>query len=232
MSDWMDELERLGALRDKGLLSDEEFDMGKQKILSSERQLVDQHEVSEDSKNVRNDSIVRYDLSKLSPAVRKMIFESLDEAKINFEISGSDPSKDPMVVSKQSEERVDQIITFWEEWGDEMVTDAKRAEAAQQGDLNATICELCGNSPAAEIVLRRTVGMVLVMSNYQAQLVLCETCGESATKEFQKQTALKGWTSLYSAALNPFYIAGNAKNRRKHKRTLQELEQKNFRTGF
>ena len=43
MSDWMDELERLGALRDKGLLSDEEFDMGKQKILSSERQLVDQH---------------------------------------------------------------------------------------------------------------------------------------------------------------------------------------------
>ncbi len=228
----MDELERLGALRDKGLLSDEEFDMGKQKILSSERQLVDQHEVSEDSKNVRNDSIVRYDLSKLSPAVRKMIFESLDEAKINFEISGSDPSKDPMVVSKQSEERVDQIITFWEEWGDEMVTDAKRAEAAQQGDLNATICELCGNSPAAEIVLRRTVGMVLVMSNYQAQLVLCETCGESATKEFQKQTALKGWTSLYSAALNPFYIAGNAKNRRKHKRTLQELEQKNFRTGF
>ena len=181
---------------------------------------------------MRNDSIVRYDLSKLSPAVRKMIFESLDEAKINFEISGSDPSKDPMVVSKQSEERVDQIITFWEEWGDEMVTDAKRAEAAQQGDLNATICELCGNSPAAEIVLRRTVGMVLVMSNYQAQLVLCETCGESATKEFQKQTALKGWTSLYSAALNPFYIAGNAKNRRKHKRTLQELEQKNFRTGF
>ncbi len=221
MSDWMDELERLGALRDKGLLSDEEFDMGKQKILSSERQLVDQHEVSEDSKNVRNDSIVRYDLSKLSPAVRKMIFESLDEAKINFEISGSDPSKDPMVVSKQSEERVDQIITFWEEWGDEMVTDAKRAEAAQQGDLNATICELCGKSPAAEIVLRRTVGMVLVMSNYQAQLVLCETCGESATKEFQKQTALKGWTSLYSAALNPFYIAGNAKNRRKHKRTLE-----------
>tara|TARA_B100000073_G_C23588832_1_gene515427 strand:- start:161 stop:859 length:699 start_codon:yes stop_codon:yes gene_type:complete len=232
MSDWMDELERLGALRDKGLLSDEEFDIAKQRILSSESQLVDQHGVSEDPKNVRNDSIVRYDLSKLSPVVRKMIFESLDEAKINFEISGPDPSKDPMEISKQNEERVDQIITFWEEWGDEMITDAKRAEAAQQGDLNATICELCGNSPAAEIVLRRTVGMVLVMSNYQAQLVLCETCGESATKEFQKQTALKGWTSLYSAALNPFYIAGNAKNRRKHKRTLQELEQKNFRTGF
>ena len=52
------------------------------------------------------------------------------------------------------------------------------------------------------------------------------------TKEFQKQTALKGWTSLYSAALNPFYIAGNAKNRRQHKRTLQELEGKNFRAGF
>ncbi len=35
MADWMDELERLAELRDKGLLSDEEFEVKRQEILNS-----------------------------------------------------------------------------------------------------------------------------------------------------------------------------------------------------
>tara|TARA_X000001036_G_scaffold308015_1_gene286668 strand:+ start:213 stop:911 length:699 start_codon:yes stop_codon:yes gene_type:complete len=232
MSDWMDELERLAELHAKGILSQEEFDVEKQKLLSGKDQTLIDSEVNEPENRESNNQRIRYDLSELDAVVRKMIFTSLEEAQIDFEIAGTDPSKDPMEINKQNEDQVDEIIAEWEDWGDRMSSDAQRAQLAQQGDLNSTTCELCGDSPAAEIVLRRTVGMVLVMSNYQSQLVLCESCGESATKEFQKQTALKGWTSLYSAALNPFYIASNAKNRRKHKKTLEELEGKNFRIGF
>tara|TARA_B100000131_G_C17734728_1_gene458428 strand:- start:190 stop:456 length:267 start_codon:yes stop_codon:yes gene_type:complete len=37
MTDWMEELERLGELRKKGLLSDEEFEMKKSQLLSSKQ---------------------------------------------------------------------------------------------------------------------------------------------------------------------------------------------------
>ena len=37
MTDWMEELERLGELREKGLLSDEEFEAKKSELLSSEQ---------------------------------------------------------------------------------------------------------------------------------------------------------------------------------------------------
>ena len=33
MSDWMDNLERLGALRDKGLITEEEFEAERNKLL-------------------------------------------------------------------------------------------------------------------------------------------------------------------------------------------------------
>ena len=246
MSEWMDRLERLGGLRDKGLITEEEFENERNKILPSNTsfpsQIQENTQESIDeapnpltrtaSETKSSNPKVRYDMSELDAVVRKMIFTSLEEAQIDFEIKGTDPSIDPLEINKQNEDQVDEIIAEWEDWGDQMQSDAQRAHQAQQGDLNSTTCELCGDSPAAEIVLRRTVGMVVVMSNYQTQLVLCESCGESATKEFQKQTALKGWTSLYSAALNALYIAGNAKNRRQHKKTLQELEEKNFRAGF
>ena len=35
MTDWMEELERLGELREKGLLSDEEFEAKKSELISS-----------------------------------------------------------------------------------------------------------------------------------------------------------------------------------------------------
>lgn len=37
MDDWMEELERLGELREKGLLSDEEFETKKSQLLSSKQ---------------------------------------------------------------------------------------------------------------------------------------------------------------------------------------------------
>jgi len=37
MADWMEELERLGELREKGLLSEEEFETKKSQLLSSKQ---------------------------------------------------------------------------------------------------------------------------------------------------------------------------------------------------
>jgi hypothetical protein len=40
-------------------------------------------------------------------------------------------------------------------------------------------------------------------------------------KDFQKQTAIKGWLGIWSVVSNPVVMATNAKNRRKHRKVLQ-----------
>jgi hypothetical protein len=85
-----------------------------------------------------------------------------------------------------------------------------------------TPCEVCGERPAARIKLKRGVGMVLVAKTYTAEVTLCAGCAASATSEFQKKTALQGWTSPRSALANPFYMASNAVNKARHKRDLRD----------
>jgi len=85
-----------------------------------------------------------------------------------------------------------------------------------------TVCESCGGSPAARIKLKRGVGLVLLARTYTADVNLCDTCAAAATSEFQKKTAIQGWTSPRSALVNPFIIASNAVNRAKHKKRLRE----------
>ncbi len=82
-------------------------------------------------------------------------------------------------------------------------------------------CQSCGKSPAAKIKLRRGVGMVLVARTYTSEATLCDTCAALITSEYQRKTAVQGWTSPRSALANPFYIASNAVNRSRHKRGLK-----------
>lgn len=84
-----------------------------------------------------------------------------------------------------------------------------------------TACDLCGQRPAARIKLKRGVGMVLVAKTYTAEANLCANCAASVTSEFQKKTALQGWTSPRSALTNPFFLASNAVNKARHNRDLR-----------
>jgi len=84
-------------------------------------------------------------------------------------------------------------------------------------------CEICGERPAASIDLRRQVGMVVVMRQYSATAVLCEGCAKKAYTEFQKSTALKGWTGVKSALMNPVVIGANAVNKKRHKDRIRKF---------
>lgn len=84
-----------------------------------------------------------------------------------------------------------------------------------------TTCDMCGQRPAARIKLKRGVGMVLVAKTYTTEANLCANCAASATSEFQKKTALQGWTSPRSALTNPIFLASNAVNKARHNRDLR-----------
>lgn len=164
------------------------------------------------------DQTLRYDFSELDAIVRTMVITSLEEAEIAHEFED-----DILSVGRKDEADVDEIITTWEDWGEqqrEMRTHGEQAIApgATPGEKR---CELCSSSPAALITLRRQVGMIIVRSHYQSQLVLCDACGSALTKEFQKQTALKGWTGVLAAMTNPFVLASNARQRSKHRQALE-----------
>ena len=164
-------------------------------------------------------SPLRYDCSELDAVIRKLIINSLEDAEIAFEFDNNILS-----VDGQYETVVDDVIATWEAWGEEqraLQAQGKRAlrPDAQPGER---FCENCGSSPAAPIRLRRQVGLVFVRTFYQSQLVLCDSCGQALTKEFQKQTALKGWTGVVSAMINPFMLAANARQRSKHRQTLKD----------
>jgi hypothetical protein len=83
-------------------------------------------------------------------------------------------------------------------------------------------CEACGRSPAAPIKLKRNVGLVVVHRTVTAQAMLCSGCADAATKQFQRQTLAKGWTSPRSALANPATMVGNAFRKRRHERTIRD----------
>jgi hypothetical protein len=83
-------------------------------------------------------------------------------------------------------------------------------------------CEACGRAPAAPIKLKRNVGLVVVHRTITAEAMLCADCAEAATKQFQRQTLAKGWTSPRSALANPATMVGNAFRKRRHERTIRD----------
>jgi Zn-dependent membrane protease YugP len=69
--------------------------------------------------------------------------------------------------------------------------------------------------------------MVPVFRSVALIVILIVTSGAAAQraaeayKQFQKSTAIKGWTGVRSALMNPIVLGTNAVNRNKHRRKLQ-----------
>ncbi len=165
---------------------------------------------------------VRYDLSALDAAERFAILNYLEGSDISRQFEDG-----VLTIGRADEAAVDQIIEEAEEWGEQEREYRQQAATVLAGGASPDEMrcggfdvEYCGNSPAAELVLRRLVGQVIVGTSYNLQLVLCDSCGEKAFKDFQKQTAIKGWLGLRTAITNPVVMATNLKNRKRHRQAL------------
>jgi len=124
-------------------------------------------------------------------------------------------------VSRQHEDEVDNAL---EESAVELqLLESHQTEARliKQG-TQSPYCQICGQTPAAPIDLRRQVGMVVLMKTYTSEMTLCSSCADEAYRQFQKSTAIKGWTGIRSALMNPIVIGTNAVNKSKHRKNLKE----------
>lgn len=162
-----------------------------------------------------DDGFVRYDVSGLEPIERALVRDRLENDRITFRLTD-----DVLIVGAASEVAVDGHIAYVEAYAGALKRESERAELVRQGRTDLATCDACGTSPAAPITLRRQTGMVVVRSTHQLSAVLCDACAAAATRSFQTQTAVKGWTGVVSAISNPVFLASNAANRRKHKKNL------------
>lgn len=158
---------------------------------------------------------MKYDLSAYTPLEREMLRRVLVADSITFEMTS-----EVLVIDTHDEASVDAKLRAVERMGAAIAEEINLEELSMKGIPEGRRCENCGLTPAAPINLRRQVGMVLAHSTHNVSWVLCNECAEILSKEMQKQTAIKGWTSPYSLVMNPFVIAGNVRNRRKHRREL------------
>ena len=159
----------------------------------------------------------RYDVSAMEPIERETIRRALTSLEIDFTMDTQVLS----VVDDDRENQVDLLLDRIAEGIDAAKANAERVNLIRDGRTDLVECEVCGQSPAATIELRRQVGMLIVGTTHRVTAVLCRDCGEQLTKEYQKETAIKGWTSIGAAALNPFTIATNARNQKRHRDQLK-----------
>lgn len=158
---------------------------------------------------------VRYDISELHSYVTAVLREKLSAASIDFNITDG-----VLSVPRSRESEVDIAINESEEALRTLEASQNASREVHSGQRSPS-CELCGQTPAAPIDLRRQVGMVVLLKTYRAEMTLCEACAAEAYKQFQKSTAIKGWTGVKSALMNPIVLGTNAVNRNKHRKKLQ-----------
>lgn len=158
---------------------------------------------------------ITYDISGLEPIERVMLKELLTADGVEFR--GNDVM---LVVPIEAEAIADGRVAYVERYAAVLADVSENAQRVREGDTSAARCEACGSSPAAPIRLRRQTGMIVVRTMHSLEAVLCDACAAAATKRFQTETAVKGWTGVVSALSNPVVIASNANNRRKHKKNL------------
>jgi len=158
---------------------------------------------------------IRYDISEFHAYETAVLKEKLSAASIDFDITDG-----VLSVPRSRESEVDIAISESEEALNSLEASQNASREIHSGQ-RAPSCELCGRTPAAPIDLRRQVGMVVVLKTYRAEMTLCESCAAEAYKQFQKSTAIKGWTGVRSALMNPIVLGTNAVNRNKHRKKLQ-----------
>lgn len=154
----------------------------------------------------------RYDVSGLDPSIVGSLKSALDEQGILHVLAGS-----VLTISEADEPTVNAIVARLE------AEFQARTSISRNSDDGGRACEVCASIPAAMISLRRQVGMVVARSVINADAILCGPCAEVAYKDYQKQTAIKGWTGSISAVTNPFMLGLNASNIRKHRAEIARL---------
>lgn len=159
--------------------------------------------------------MIRYDLNDLDPAVRRDIMRQVNlRGILNTYIDNV------LSVPEQFEAAVDAIVDSEEARGTFQREHEEQLQMVHTGASPAT-CESCGNTPAANLVLRRQVGMIVLAKTETFDSFLCRSCGENLRKWIQKQNAMKGWTGVRSALMNPVVIGTNERN---YARFLESLE--------
>lgn len=159
--------------------------------------------------------MIRYDLSGLDPAVRVEVMREVNRRGIlNTYIDHV------LSVAEEFEAAVDEIVTI-EELRAESQKESEEYYHRLQSGAEAASCEKCGRAPAAQLILRRQVGMVVLSKTETFENYLCRQCGETLRRWVQKQSALKGWTGVRSALMNPVVMGVNERN---YARFLQTLD--------
>ena len=71
------------------------------------------------------------------------------------------------------------------------------------------VCRACGRGPAAELVIRRHVGMLVLQRFFKVKARLCRDCGRKLVKDYTARTLVQGWWGYISFFVNWFCLAAN-----------------------
>jgi hypothetical protein len=72
------------------------------------------------------------------------------------------------------------------------------------------LCRACGRGPAAKLVVRRHVGMIVLQRFVTVKAPLCRDCGTRLVKQYTARTLVQGWWGFISFFVNWFCLAANA----------------------
>ena len=149
--------------------------------------------------------MIRYDLNDLEPAVRRGIVNQVQSRGVPHSFVGG-----VLSVPDEFEALTDSIVESNERSGRTVQEVQNISRSIDQG-THAYECDRCGAQPAGFLRLRRQVGMVVVMKTETVEGHFCLGCGRSMRAWIQKQNAMKGWTGVKSALMNPVVISTNEK---------------------
>ena len=91
-------------------------------------------------------------------------------------------------------------------------------------EYQMTTCQICGRAPAQQFVVRRHVGMVLMMRMFSVKRTLCREHATKLILQWTGRTLIQGWWGLLSCVIvNPATILLNLFNLVKAKRMAAPL---------
>ena len=173
-------------------------------------------QTSNDPKSDSRSAELKYDISNLHSLEIQFLISKLRDRDVQFTIDEL-----VLIVPRHQEHAVDNALE--ESAAELQLLESSQTESRliKQG-TQSPYCQICGQTPAASIDLRRQVGMVVLMKTYTSEMTLCSSCADEAYRQFQKSTAIKGWTGIRSALMNPIVIGTNAVNKSKHRKNLEK----------
>jgi len=76
-----------------------------------------------------------------------------------------------------------------------------------------TTCQICGRAPAQQVVVRRHVGMILMMRMFSVKPILCREHATKLILQWTGRTLVQGWWGFLSLVIvNPATILLNLFN--------------------